>query len=256
MTEQLLSAIIWLIVTLCLSAVFYHLILWIIPYYISYTTFKRMQKAGRKKNVLVFRELNNADNCVIPEAIADSVMSGCYYDLTKTPLRITSCMPDDSYWSMSFYAYNTDNFFVINDLEVKEKYGDSVTVVLVGPGQRYTPREDEVLVRSPSRSGYIIVRMMVTDTKDPEAIRRVTEVQRRALAEEVNMVDEVGEKVLAQFEYPASVFVKALPSIEALQAWVQAEYNQNLPFDLLTRPDPIELPGGIQLSVRRESTVI
>jgi uncharacterized membrane protein len=248
----------WALGTALLTAGCYNLALWGIPYIVTDRTLKRMKRMGRKTNVLGHRELNNADNCRIPQAIADSMMSGCIYDVTKRPLRITSWMPEDSYWSISFYARNTDNFFIINDLEVRERFGDRVAIVLLGPKQTYQPRLGEIVLQAASRIGYIIVRMMVTDTKDPDALKQVATVQRKAFAEEIYPL--TGNGTAGHFKYRGvikmpenAVFEKIMPSRMMLIDWIKTEYSVSV--DPNTVDDPkavIPLPGGLTLTFRPE----
>jgi len=240
--------------TIILAVIFYHLILWYIPFYITDRTLARMKKNGRKDNVLLHRGLNNADNCRIPRAIADSMMSGTSYNVSRYPLRIKSFMPQDSYWSISFYARNTDNFFVTNDIEVKEKYGNQVTIVLLNSKHHYQPQETEIVVQAPSRIGYIIVRMMVTDTKDPQSLEKVAEVQRRAFAEElrgsITGVEQNAVKYRLSFKMPSgSEFVKILPTLEEALQWVKLEYDFVISADVVNASDSISLPGNLQLSI-------
>ena len=185
MTSGILLAVGWIFFTLILAVGFYHLILWYIPIFITDFIFARRKSRGRKTNVLLHRGLLNADDCRIPRAITDAMISRCIYDVSTYPLRIKSFMPEDSYWSISFYARNTVNFFVINDIEVKEKYGNEISIVLLNSKQRYDSLENEIVVKAPSEVGYILVRMMVTDTKDPESLKKVSGVQRKAYAEEI-----------------------------------------------------------------------
>jgi uncharacterized membrane protein len=185
MTSGILLAVGWIFFTLILAVGFYHLILWYIPIFITDFLLARMKSSGRETNVLLHRGLNSADNCRIPRSIADSMMSSCIYDVSTYPLRIKSLMPEDSYWSISFYARNTVNFFVINDIEVKEKYGKEISIVLLNSKQRYEPLDNEIVVKSLSKVGFIIMRMMVTDTEDPESLKKVAGVQRKAYAEEI-----------------------------------------------------------------------
>lgn len=44
----------------------------------------------------------------------DILYSPCRFDLSKADLLITVKVPNFTYWSASFYAINTDNFFTVN----------------------------------------------------------------------------------------------------------------------------------------------
>ncbi len=49
----------------------------------------------------------------------DLVYSSCVYDLAAGDLVIAGELPPEGhYWSLSLYAHNTDNYFVLNDREL------------------------------------------------------------------------------------------------------------------------------------------
>ena len=53
------------------------------------------------------------------DAVARSVYSSCVYDLSAGDLVISGALPPEGhYWSLSLYAHNTDNYFVLNDREL------------------------------------------------------------------------------------------------------------------------------------------
>src|SRR5438105_7615311 len=61
----------------------------------------------------------------------DLIYSSCVYDLSSGPLRIAGTLPPaDHYWSLSLYAHNTDNYYVLNDRELPDRRFD---VVIRGP---------------------------------------------------------------------------------------------------------------------------
>ena len=253
MTSGNLLAVGWIFFTLILAVGFYHLILWYIPIFISDFLLARMKSRGRKTNVLLHGGLSNADNCRIPRAIADSMLSSCIYDVSTYPLRIKSFMPGDSYWSISFYARNTVNFFVINDIEVKEKYGSEISIVLLNSKQRHESLENEIVVKAPSKVGFILVRMMVTDTKDPESLKKVAGVQRKAYAEEIFLPTGEPQTQMCQIHVQlpgGEEYRKLLPSFERAQDWVESEYAYILPEDAISQSEPVTLPGDIRLSIQ------
>jgi uncharacterized membrane protein len=79
--------------------------------------------------------------------------------------------------SLSMYASNTDNFFVINDLESKDGKFD---LVLIGPkaGDPGVPKAH--LVRAPSNTGIIALRCFVGNEDQAE---RIESVRRQAKCE-------------------------------------------------------------------------
>lgn len=89
----------------------------------------------------------------------DLLYSGCAFDVSERPLSL-SIESVDSYWSLSAYADNTDNFFTMND---RKLIGTNLQVVLFGPDQKQPPAMDGVLfIRSPSNTGILIARFLIT----------------------------------------------------------------------------------------------
>jgi uncharacterized membrane protein len=72
-----------------------------------------------------------------------------------------------TYWSVSFFAANSDNFFVLNDRQAKEK---RVRVVLATDDA--SPAEGAQTVISPSRRGVVLFRTLVLDLADLPMLQR------------------------------------------------------------------------------------
>jgi uncharacterized membrane protein len=84
----------------------------------------------------------------------DFAYSTCVFDLSQGPVVITTT-PWDSYWSLSLYAANSDNFFVIDDREAH--HGAQITVVRRG---RAHPEGASMVVESPSERGIALIRRL------------------------------------------------------------------------------------------------
>jgi uncharacterized membrane protein len=84
----------------------------------------------------------------------DFAYSACVYDLGQGPVVIAAA-PWEAYWSLSLYAENTDNFFVIDDREAR--YGAEITLIRAG---RAHPEGAAMVVESPSRRGVALIRRL------------------------------------------------------------------------------------------------
>lgn len=82
----------------------------------------------------------------------DLAYSACVYDLSSGPIRVTAAAWDD-YMSVSAFAANSDNFFVINDRQAPQ----GVDFVLVLEGDE-PPTDAARVVESPSTTGIILQR--------------------------------------------------------------------------------------------------
>lgn len=100
----------------------------------------------------------------------DHLVQYCKYDISKRPLHIYAPLPVDiaPYWSISFYAHNTDNFWVINDQQVKAKGLRELNITLVKSGSSYEKEGNEEVVFSPSEIGVILIRTMIPDRYSAE----------------------------------------------------------------------------------------
>lgn len=84
----------------------------------------------------------------------DFAYSACPYDLAQGPV-VMAAAPWDAYWSLSLYAANSDNFFVIDDREARG--GAEITLVQRG---RAHPEGAAMVVESPSRRGVALIRRL------------------------------------------------------------------------------------------------
>jgi len=87
----------------------------------------------------------------------DFAYSACAYDLSNGPVVITAT-PWNAYWSLSLYAANSDNFFVIDDREAR--FGAEITVVRRGQPH---PEGASMVVESPSGRGIALIRRLAPD---------------------------------------------------------------------------------------------
>ena len=90
----------------------------------------------------------------------DLLYSVCVFDLSRRALKITAQVPK-TYWSLAMFASNTDNFFAINDQQAGDGHSE---VLLVGPGTEPPQAFAGPVVRSPSTTGVIMVRILVPDS--------------------------------------------------------------------------------------------
>ncbi len=98
----------------------------------------------------------------------DLLYSICFYDVSKTPLQISATVPD-TYWSISLFQNNTVNFFVKNDRQVQ---GKKVNFLLIGKDTSYTNAGNAEVIVSPTDTGVLLFRMLITDaTKLSELLR-------------------------------------------------------------------------------------
>ena len=135
----------------------------------------RLQEQGMVFNAMVHPGPRTSEEQTIVRPSPDLLYSVCLYDVTAGPVRITTGAIPDTYWSISGFAANTDNFFVINDI-----MADGAPVeVKIG---RFGSNEATVDYQSPSARGMILLRMLMTDS---EALPALEEARRATRCEAV-----------------------------------------------------------------------
>ena len=149
----------WGAVTLVLAAVIH----WAAVAYAPALIMSRAMSAlgAKGTNVITHGERPTAASRRIVKPSPDLLYSQCVFDVSRRPLKITAAVPTDTYWSVSLYAANTDNFFVLNDTQAK---GQPATIVLMGPGQTVPPMpEGTRVVTAPTAKGIVLFRTLIND---------------------------------------------------------------------------------------------
>lgn len=164
-----------LLATLALAALVHVAALWAVPRLIMARTIAAMDAAGAL-NAAIHppRADDRARGVVMPSP--DLLYTVCSFDVGRRPLRVSAPVPG-TYWSVAFFAANTDNFFVLDD---RGAGAPSVDILLVGPGQQAAPPPGTRLVRSPSRRGIMLFRTLIANDEELPALRQAQREQRCA----------------------------------------------------------------------------
>jgi uncharacterized membrane protein len=150
----------WIFLTVALAVVFHFLTVTLLPRAIMALAFKRiLNRSGAEINTLVHSPRVTADSRQVVKPSPDLLYSLCVYDVAEKALRITAPIPD-TYWSISFYQTNTDNFYVLNDRQAKS---NPVDIVLVGPEMAVPPVENARVVVAPTNKGVFLLRSLIED---------------------------------------------------------------------------------------------
>jgi len=171
--------IFYLLIILCLTALFHILIVYFLPTLIMHYVVYRIQSDFNVPvNTVYHNEVVNADTRKVVRPCPDLLYSGLAYDVSRGPVRISSPVPP-SYWSISFFAMNTDNFHVVNDRSIR---GGFAEVILVDSGASYPIPENRNIVVAPSSRGVVLFRTLIDD---PARLPLLIDFQKRAKAEEL-----------------------------------------------------------------------
>lgn len=162
------------VITLLLAAVIHVATVAVLPYGITLHTLAGMKQKtpDGQMNMIYQAPPITADSRDVVRPSPDLLYSICVYEVSDKPLHIVAPIPDDTYWSMSFYAINTDNFFVVNDRTAKSNPAD---ILLVGENMPYHDAGDSEVVIAPSNMGVILFRILITDKSELNDLMQVQE---------------------------------------------------------------------------------
>lgn len=163
----------WIVATIVLAVLVHLIVVKIYPNIIMGAVTKKLEKVYKGTNRLIYAPPTTDKSRNVVRPSPDLLYSACVYDVSENPIRITAKVPD-TYWSISFYESNTDNFFVKNDRQVKSR---DVAFILVGKGGKVTDAGDAEVIEAPTDKGFFIIRMLV---KDEAKISDLIEVQKQA----------------------------------------------------------------------------
>jgi len=148
----------WVILTVALAIIFHFLTVILFPRVIMALAFQRiLNRSDSEINTLVHSPRVTVNSRHVVKPSPDLLYSICVYDVSEKPLRITATVPD-TYWSISFYQTNTDNFYVLNDRQAKS---NPVNIVLVGPGMAAPRAENAQVVVAPTNKGVFLLRSLI-----------------------------------------------------------------------------------------------
>jgi uncharacterized membrane protein len=164
----------WAAVTLLLSGAFVLLFLWGIPIIITggvFLGFRRRMGGKPWFNQFILGGPPKSGDDRIVMTSPDMIYMLGLYDIRQEPVVIHCTVPArDTYWCISLYRRNTDNFYVHNDRTSKEREFD---LVVTKPEDSYPKVGNEEVVCAPSSRGIVVIRAVIADRNDEEEIGRV-----------------------------------------------------------------------------------
>lgn len=158
----------WIAAAVVAAAVVHLVVLYAVPWLVMGAAMRGVT-GGAGANTAVFPPRADETSRTIVRPSPDLLYAACVYDLSERPLRIRAKLPRGTYWSISMFAANTDNFFKLNDREVGAPRLD---LVLALPGTGVDLPGDARLVEAPTTRGIILTRTLVDDE------RRLAELDR------------------------------------------------------------------------------
>lgn len=143
----------WLLIAATVSVPAFFVTAWAMPQIIMFVVMGRFGSIGAVNQIFHAPPPTHESYDVVTPS-PDLAYSVCLFDLSDGPIQVVSDYPEGTYWSISAYADNTDNFFVANDQTAD------------GPPARFvfaTHSDGDDVVVSPSRKGVILLRHHIAD---------------------------------------------------------------------------------------------
>jgi uncharacterized membrane protein len=140
------------------------------------TEWNRVTEEAGGDNVWLFPPIGSADAIPNARVCPDVLYSLLGYDLNPNPLRLSVPISRDAFWSLSLIGHDAEEFYSVDDRLVE---GDSLDLVILGPGQSSPSQDDSRVVASPGAFGLAVARIVVPELDSLEAL---DELRRRATA--------------------------------------------------------------------------
>lgn len=158
------AVLIWLATVLGVALLAHLGSTWYLPRYIMGVA---MDRAAAKGGVNVFQEwpLADAASRSIVRPSPDLMYSMCVVDVSNGPVRIHA-PASTPYTSVSVFAGNSDNIFVMNDRALAP--GAAFDIWVGKPRQKVPVSAPSALLRS--ERGIVLIRRVVTDAEQAKAV--------------------------------------------------------------------------------------
>jgi uncharacterized membrane protein len=168
----------WIVFTLALATILHYIALAFVPRIMMKRTVAGLQRllGGDGWNRMSYGGLSGGRKRVARTS-PDVASTFGTYNVAPAPLRIQVDVPSgDSYWSLALYAWNTQNFYVVND---RTAPSPTFTLVVVPRGSHHQPAPGEHVVIAPTPRGMIVQRMILRNPASAAEIARVRTALRK-----------------------------------------------------------------------------
>jgi uncharacterized membrane protein len=164
-----------ILVTLLLAAGFHAAAIWLVPRAIVHV-FMARGAAQMGVNHATGGGLPNDRSRAVVRPSPDLLYAACLYDVSQHPLLLESDVPD-TYWSLSLFAANSDNFFAVNDQQIQTRHPRYVLAQEAKPAGLPADLAGLPVIVAPTGRGVVLFRNLVLD---PDVMTDAAAAQRSA----------------------------------------------------------------------------
>ncbi len=145
----------WLGVTLAIAAAVHVGSVYLVPSAIMRLATARMGDV----NAIHHGKRVDAESRGVVRPSPDLLYSTCPFDLSDGPVHVTAPVPPATYWSVSVFDADTNNFYVRNDRQIRR----SVDFYLARKGKAAGIPAGARIVTSPTARGLVLFRTLIAD---------------------------------------------------------------------------------------------
>lgn len=147
----------WLAATLILAGIIHIVAILLWPNFVMGRLISNLEGQSGLNVALHTPRADETSRAVVRPS-PDLIYTICAFDLSEKPLKISAPIPKDTYFSLSMFDANTDNFFVVNDSQLSKEI---VEVVLVKDDMQVTELGGPPVVVAPSERGVLLFRTLI-----------------------------------------------------------------------------------------------
>lgn len=151
---------VWVAATLVVAALVHIGSVYAVPAFIMHRTLAAMTR-NAPFNALRFGSQPTAESRGIVRPSPDLLYSVCPYDLAQAngALRVRAIVPRGTYWSVSAFDMQTDNYYVRND---RQTPSGTIDFLIIAP-HAYIQNNRLPVVVSPTNRGLVLFRTLIND---------------------------------------------------------------------------------------------
>jgi uncharacterized membrane protein len=162
----------WIAATIVVAAAVHLASVWVLPHTVMHIALNRM---GAMNTIHHQKRVDEHARGVVRPS-PDLLYSACPFDLSNGSLEVKAPVPPNTYWSVSAFDTDTDNFFALNDRQIG---GQPLELIILPPRGGVEPMHiaGRLVIRAPTTRGLVLFRTLVNSEKD---FAKIDTVRRQA----------------------------------------------------------------------------